>query len=140
MTTNTQPSGFPLTPRFTEALNLAASWHYGQYRKVSAGETAWQPYLAHLLGVAAIALEFGASEDEAIAALLHDALEDGPDYTGRDAADLHAELGQRFGPAVAQMVLDATETPREQARPRPPGPSVSALTSWPCRTNPLLPC
>ncbi|WP_034419469.1 HD domain-containing protein [Deinococcus frigens] len=62
-------TAFPLTDRFVQALHLAHQWHSGQYRKGTA-----VPYVSHLLGVASIALEFGASEDEAIAALLHDAL------------------------------------------------------------------
>lgn len=60
-----------LSPRFEEALHYAARLHRAQVRK---GTTI--PYVSHLLGVAAIALEHGASEDEAIAALLHDAVED----------------------------------------------------------------
>ena len=60
-----------LTARFTEALAYACQLHAAQYRKGSG-----VPYVAHLLSVAAIALEHGANEDEAIAALLHDAIED----------------------------------------------------------------
>ena len=60
-----------LTARFTEALSTAAALHAEQIRK---GTTI--PYVAHLLGVTSIALHHGADEDEAIAALLHDAIED----------------------------------------------------------------
>ena len=60
-----------LTQRFDEALVFAARLHAGDIRQ---GTTI--PYLAHLLGTASIALEHGATEDEAIAALLHDAVED----------------------------------------------------------------
>ena len=67
------------------------------------------PYFSHLLGVASIALEFGADEDEAIAALLHDALEDGPTYTGRDAQDLRTEIISVFGEHVAALVDGATD-------------------------------
>ena len=60
-----------LTLRFEQALSYAAAAHAGQVRKGTG-----IPYLGHLLMVAAIALEYGAEEDEAIAALLHDAVED----------------------------------------------------------------
>ena len=58
--------------RLLEALAAAAQIHGSQVRK---GTTI--PYLSHLLGTCAIALDYGANEDEAIAALLHDAIEDG---------------------------------------------------------------
>ncbi len=57
--------------RFDEALVFAHRLHRKQKRKTSGA-----PYVAHLLGVAALAIEDGGSEDEAIAALLHDSLED----------------------------------------------------------------
>lgn len=60
-----------LTERFDDALAYASRIHRHQIRK-----GADIPYVSHLLGVAAIAIENGASEDQAIAALLHDAVED----------------------------------------------------------------
>ena len=60
-----------LTTRFDEALIYARTIHEGQKRKGSD-----IPYFAHLLGVASLTLEAGGSEDQAIAALLHDAAED----------------------------------------------------------------
>ena len=66
-----------LSDRFTEALRGAADLHANHVRK---GTTI--PYIAHLLGVASIALHHGADEDEAIAALLHDAIEDAPKELG----------------------------------------------------------
>ena len=93
-----------LTGKFEDALLLAARWHALQTRKGSG-----VPYLSHLLGVASIALEFGATETEAIAALLHDALEDGPENTGRSPADLRAEIVARFGEEVAVLVDAATD-------------------------------
>lgn len=111
----TPSTEFPLTDRFTDALNLAHCWHRGQYRKGTR-----TPYLSHLLSVAALALEFGASEDEAIAALLHDALEDGPASTGRDAADLRGEIEHRFGPQVAALVDAATDDAPPAGRPKRP--------------------
>src|SRR3989442_8248644 len=68
-----QPPAMPtsLSDRFDQALVCAARKQVKQQRK---GTTI--PYVAHLLGVASIALTYGADEDEAIAALLHDAVED----------------------------------------------------------------
>ncbi|MDK2014147.1 MULTISPECIES: HD domain-containing protein [unclassified Deinococcus] len=107
---------FPLTDRFLHALERAHHWHAGQYRKVPVCETATVPYLSHLLGVASIALEFGATEDEAIAALLHDALEDGPENIQTDVArrgetreELRRVIRQEFGEQVERLVVGATE-------------------------------
>jgi len=111
----TQLPAYPLTVRFTEALELASLWHHGQFRKGTV-----TPYLSHLLSVAGIALEFGASEDEAIAALLHDALEDGPEYTGRDAATLREEIQSRFGSEVALLVDGATDDAPPAGQPKRP--------------------
>jgi GTP pyrophosphokinase len=60
-----------LGPRFVKALELAAQLHADQKRKGTS-----VPYLAHLLGVTSIVLEDGGDEDQAIAALLHDSIED----------------------------------------------------------------
>jgi GTP pyrophosphokinase len=61
-----------LTSRFERALSYMTTVHAGHTRKRST-----IPYISHLLLVAGTALEYGADEDEAIAALLHDAVEDG---------------------------------------------------------------
>jgi (p)ppGpp synthase/HD superfamily hydrolase len=104
---------FPLTDDFLTALQLAHTWHHGQYRKgTDKGAEPGVPYLSHLLGVASIALEFGATESEAIAALMHDALEDGPTYTKRDASVLRGEIVAAFGErgeGVAELVDAATD-------------------------------
>ena len=60
-----------LSPRFEQALLYACVLHAGQVRKATQ-----VPYISHLLSVAGLALEYGADEEEAIAALLHDAVED----------------------------------------------------------------
>ena len=85
---------------------MAARLHADQSRKGTD-----VPYLAHLLGVCSIALEYGASEDEAIAALLHDAAEDqgGMATVGR--------IRDRFGDKVADIVVECTDTFEE---PPPP--------------------
>jgi (p)ppGpp synthase/HD superfamily hydrolase len=97
---DTDPDPTPLTFRFHEALSLASTIHAGQGRK---GTTI--PYIAHVLSVAALVLENGGSEDDAIAALLHDALEDHPEKITRQA------IAARFGEPVAVMVEQCTDTP-----------------------------
>ena len=95
-----------LSDKFTEALVYAAQLHATQIRKGSG-----VPYIAHLLGVASIALEYGANESEAIAALLHDAIEDQGGAKTRD------EIQQRFGETVAAIVEGCTDT---DLTPKPP--------------------
>jgi GTP pyrophosphokinase len=99
-----------LSSRFNDAFFYAAALHAEQRRKLSG-----EPYLAHLLSVAALVMEHGGNEDEAIAALLHDAAED---QGGQPTLD---EIGRRFGPTVAEIVegcTDAIETPKPPWRPR----------------------
>ena len=92
--------------RFEEALLFAAQLHRDQTRKASG-----IPYITHLLAVAALVGEAGGGEDEVIAALLHDALEDRP-----DAIDF-AELSRRFGQTVAETVRGCSDT---EVQPKPP--------------------
>src|SRR5688572_687764 len=87
------------TDRFASAMVYAYQVHSGQRRKGTG-----IPYIAHILGVTAIALEYGADEDQAIAALLHDAAEDG----GGEAT--LAEIRARFGDAVADIVLGCSDS------------------------------
>jgi (p)ppGpp synthase/HD superfamily hydrolase len=99
-----------LSHRFTEALIYARELHASQVRKGSG-----VPYIAHLLGVASIALEYGANEDEAIAALLHDAIEDQGGNATRE------EIRRRFGDIVTEIVdgcTDADTTPKPPWRQR----------------------
>ena len=96
-----------LTERFETALVYATRVHDGHARKGGQGI----PYLAHLMSVAALVLEDGGSEDEAIAALLHDAVEDQGDRTSL------SELRGRFGSAVADIVEACSDTDQ---RPKPP--------------------
>ncbi len=88
-----------LTRRFDDAVAYATVAHAGQLRKKTG-----VPYIAHLLGVTAITLEFGGDEDEAVGALLHDAAEDAG---GRDRL---ADIRARFGEGVAQIVEGCTDT------------------------------
>lgn len=96
----------PPASRLAEAFLYAAELHGAQLRKVGG-----EPYVAHLLGVCATVLAHGGDEDEAIAALLHDAVEDQGGEATRD------EIARRFGPRVAEIVDGCTDT---TATPKPP--------------------
>lgn len=91
-----------LTPRFAEALQYAIDAHDVQVRKGT--DTT---YVAHLLGVASLVLEHGGSEDEAIAGLLHDTIED---------CGWHHEaiVRERFGGRVADIVVGLTDGKKEE--------------------------
>jgi (p)ppGpp synthase/HD superfamily hydrolase len=95
-----------LGPRFLRAFNFAAEKHAGQTRKAST-----TPYVAHLMGVSSLVLEFGGDEDLAIAALLHDVVED------CGGAPMLEEVRRRFGPKVAKIVDGCTDS---DTYPRPP--------------------
>jgi len=95
-----------LSERFEEALLFAIRLHAKQIRKGTS-----VPYVAHLLSVAGIALEYGADEDEAIAALLHDAIED------QGGAAIRDEIRQRFGEKVVDIVNGCTDA---EVFPKPP--------------------
>ena len=87
-----------LTSRFQEALVYAAEIHATQRRKGTD-----IPYVSHLLAVASLVLEHGGDEDQAIAALLHDAVED---QGGQPRLD---DIRDRFGEHVATMVEACTD-------------------------------
>jgi (p)ppGpp synthase/HD superfamily hydrolase len=95
-----------LGPRFDHALVYASIVHGGQRRKGTK-----VPYVAHLLGTCALVLEDGGSEDEAIAALLHDAVED------QGGKDRLRDIRRRFGREVAEIVRGCTDTFES---PKPP--------------------
>ncbi|HPT87334.1 MAG TPA: HD domain-containing protein [Bacillota bacterium] len=95
-----------LTSNFEKALTYAHRAHAGQVRKGSG-----VPYISHLLAVAALVLEAGGNETEAIGALLHDAVED---QGGRERLE---EIRKEFGSEVAAIVegcSDAFETPKPE--------------------------
>ncbi len=100
-----------LGPRFTAALGVVARMNAGLVRKGSA-----IPYISHLLGVASIALEYGATEDEAIAALLHDAIEDPPADLG--AAGARREIVDTFGADVLAIIEGCTDADSVLKAPR----------------------
>ncbi|HUD37343.1 MAG TPA: HD domain-containing protein [Streptosporangiaceae bacterium] len=108
----TSAAGPLLSRRFTEAFALASDVHATQVRKGSA-----VPYLAHLMSVAALVLENGGDEDTAIAALLHDAVED-----SSDGSETEARIRGQFGDRVADIVLacsDAIAVPGQKKAPWP---------------------
>ena len=88
-----------LGPRLQRAFRYAAKWHAGQARKSTA-----VPYLSHLMAVASLVLEAGGDEDMAIAALLHDVVED------CGGMPRLREIRRQFGPRVARMVEGCTDT------------------------------
>ncbi|MGE0191569.1 MAG: HD domain-containing protein [Planctomycetota bacterium] len=92
-----------LSHRFRDALALAVEAHAGQVRKGS--ET---PYVGHPLQVCGIALEHGADEEQAIAALLHDVLED------TDAT--YEDVQARFGTRVADIVRGCSDSEEPDAK------------------------
>jgi GTP pyrophosphokinase len=92
-----------LGKRFEEAVSYAAVLHGDHVRKGSGGV----PYMAHLLGVAALVLEDGGDEDEAIAAMLHDAVED------RGGVPRLEDIRRRFGERVAEIVRGCSDAIRE---------------------------
>ena len=95
-----------LSRQFEKALTYATRIHGGQLRKKTR-----IPYIAHILGVAAIAMEYGADETEAIAALLHDAVED------CGGAKRLRDIERKFGKDVARIVEGCTDTDQT---PKPP--------------------
>ncbi len=95
-----------LGPRFLRAVQFAAKKHAGQTRKAST-----IPYIAHLMGVASLVLEAGGDEDLAIAALLHDVVED------CGGTPMLREVRRRFGSRVAKIVDGCTDA---YAIPKPP--------------------
>jgi (p)ppGpp synthase/HD superfamily hydrolase len=108
-----------LTPRVYDALDLAFQLHGHAARK---GRNI--PVMGHLLGVCALVYEDGGSEDEGVAALLHDALEDAPEQINRE------QIERRFGRRVLEIVEVCTDTPRNYAGgPKP---------SWADRKNAYL--
>jgi (p)ppGpp synthase/HD superfamily hydrolase len=95
-----------LSERFEQALLYAHELHGDQYRKGTP-----VPYMAHLMGVASLVLEYGGDDEQAVAALLHDAIEDCGHRTS------YEEIHRRFGDRVTEIVRACTDS---DATPRPP--------------------
>ena len=98
-----------MTKRFIEAVKLAVYLHRDQVRK---GNNV--PYVSHLLRVAGLVLEFGADEDTAIAAMLHDAVED---QGGLPTAQ---RIREQFGERVERFVLGCSDSTTESGQPKRP--------------------
>src|SRR6476660_2793854 len=95
-----------LAEKFEEALIYATRAHGNQMRKKTGS-----PFVAHILGVTAISLEYGANETEAIGALLHDTVED------CGGAERLRDIREKFGDDVASIVDGCTDT---YETPKPP--------------------
>lgn len=85
-----------LSELFEQALVFSKQKHEGQFRK---GNTA--PYISHPMVVASYVLECGGSENQAIAALLHDVIE--------DCGVTKEDLEKHFNPTIAKLVMEVTE-------------------------------
>jgi hypothetical protein len=110
--------------RFNDALVFAAQLHVDQKRKASG-----TPYIGHLLSVAGIVIEHSGTEDEAIAALLHDAVED---QGGLPTLD---RIRAKFGDAVAEIVMGCTDSTETDPTKKPPWDGLPRLL----KTKPSLP-
>jgi len=95
-----------LSERFDEALTYASELHRTQTRK--GGDI---PYIGHLLSVASLIIEGGGTETQAIAGLLHDAVED------QGGAPVLADIREKFGDDVATIVAECSDT---DVVPKPP--------------------
>ena len=106
MTRPSEASDDAFSDRFVDALGYASKAHAGQIRRADG-----RPYIAHLLRVAGLVIQEGGSEDEAIAALLHDAAEDQGGLARLE------DIRNRYGNRVADTVEECTDT---FAEPKPP--------------------
>lgn len=110
-----------ISPRFHDALHCASRLHAADTRKGTE-----IPYISHLLAVCGLVLEHGGTEDEAIAALLHDAIEDADDVEEAEAR--RCEIEERFGAAVVAIVEGCTDG----------DPAEKASMEWPVRKQRYL--
>lgn len=92
------------TERLVRAFEYAATLHAGDTRKGTD-----IPYLSHLMGVASIVQEHGGDEDQVIAALLHDAIEDHP-----KGGDTKQAIQMLFGRQVLDLVMACTDSDTDQ--------------------------
>jgi (p)ppGpp synthase/HD superfamily hydrolase len=124
-----------LSSRYDEAFRYAHDLHRSQVRKSTR-----IPYISHLIAVSALVVEHDGNEDQAIAALLHDAVED------QGGQETLSEIERRFGETVAQIVADCTDAwvePKPEWRARkeaylaklPSKPAQSLLVSLADKTH-----
>ncbi len=97
-----------MTPRYTRAIHFAAMIHEGQERKGTA-----IPYIVHPVAVAALVAEYNGDEDQQIAALLHDVLEDSGPHHG-------PEIQRLFGSRVLAIVEACTDGVPDASGKKPP--------------------
>lgn len=95
-----------LSPLYADAVAFAARCHDGQFRKSTE-----IPYIAHPLAVSVLVLEHGGDEEQAIAALLHDVIE--------DCGVSHREIGRRYGHRVERIVVGCTDRFADDHGPKP---------------------
>ncbi len=100
------PEPWVYADQLIRAMAVAAQIHAAQVRKDTT-----IPYLSHLLGACSIAMEYGATEDEAIAALLHDAIEDG------EPVEAARATVRSVGPDVGRIVEGCTDSDTHQKPP-----------------------
>jgi len=98
-----------LTRRFDLAFHLASGLHHAQRRKGTE-----VPYIAHLMSVAALVLEAGGDEDQTVAALLHDAMED------QGGPPTLKTIRQLFGDRVADTVRECSDSESEDPEKKLP--------------------
>lgn len=103
--------------RYVDALAWAAELHRFQRRK---GKPV--PYISHLVAVSGLVWEDGGTEDQAIAGLLHDAIE--------DAGQSHAFIDQRYGKTVADIVQACTDTDGPTAAGASKSPWIERKTAY----------
>ncbi|MBW2454272.1 MAG: HD domain-containing protein [Deltaproteobacteria bacterium] len=116
-------------PRFAAALDFACAKHHGQRRK-----GAGSPYITHPLAVASLIGDYGGDEDQAIAGLLHDVME--------DCEVERQEIAERFGDPVADIVAactDTTQKPKPPWRPRKEA-YIAHLRDQPPHTKLVVAC
>ena len=101
-----KPKETTFSKTFVKALRYAADLHQKQFRKRTG-----RPYIGHLLGVTSIVIEYGGDEEMAIAALLHDAVED------QGGIPRLREIRRKFGKRVAHIVDGCTDS---HTQPKPP--------------------
>lgn len=111
---NYEKTGHIVSPRFDAALTMATQAHEGQVRKGAQDERGQPvPYITHPVAVAALVAKYGGDEDQAIAGMLHDVLEDGGPHWAQP-------ILEKFGPRVLSIVEACTDgTPDASGKKAP---------------------
>ena len=113
---NETPTWVP-SAKFLRAVDFAVEWHGNDIRKIRQ-----EPYIGHLLGVASLVIEYGGSEDQAIAAFLHDLLEDSP--------LTYQTLREVFGAEIADMVKGCTDATSAEKAEEKKLPEAERQAKW----------